>query len=224
MSRPSIIKLDNVTKSFLGKEPIFSDISAQIAQGEFVFLTGVSGAGKSTVFRLILGLERPDAGKILFNHRDVTHLSLNELSDHRGSIGMVFQDYKLLAKRTAEENIEIPLLIKGYSKTARENHIRAVGAKLKIEHLMKQPIMSLSGGEQQLVAIARAAVHSPAAIFADEPTANLDQKTAGRIMSHLLQINKEGTTVIIATHDINLIKAHEKRILLIKNAKLHEVA
>ena len=218
-----LIHLDKITKSFLGKQPIFSGISMEITRGEFVFLTGVSGAGKSTVFRLIMGLETPDEGRIIFNNLDITQLTENEMTIHRRSIGMVFQDYKLLAKRTAAENIEIPLLIKGYTSLVRENKMRSIAAKMGIDYLMKQPVMSLSGGEQQLVAIARAAVHSPIAIFADEPTANLDQKTATRIVDMLTKLNDEGITIVIATHDINLIRAHDRRVLLIKNAKIHEV-
>lgn len=223
MSNKPLIVLDQLTKAFAGKEPIFNNISTQIDRGEFVFLTGVSGAGKSTVFRLLMGLERPDRGRVIFDNQNVAEINQREMNYHRRKIGMVFQDYKLLEKRTAKENIEIPLHILGNSGLVREKKIQAVSEKLKITHLLRQRVMSLSGGEQQLVAIARASVNFPTAIFADEPTANLDQKMANRILKMLTMLNAEGTTVIIATHDINLIKAFKKRVLLIKNAVMHEV-
>jgi len=218
-----LIALQKVKKSFLGKEPIFSDINVEISEGEFVFLTGVSGAGKSTLFRLLLGLEKPDDGSILFNGSEVTSLVGKEMLEHRRSIGMIFQDYKLLEKRTAEDNIAIPLQIKGISRSIKSVEIKNITEKLKIGKILKQQVGSLSGGEQQLVAIARAAVHSPILILADEPTANLDQKMATRIFDMLTLLNEEGMTVIVATHDINLLKAYDKRILLLKKSTLIEV-
>ena len=223
MQKKLLIALQKLKKSFLGKQPVFSDINVEISNGEFVFLTGVSGAGKSTIFRLLLGLEKPDSGSILFNGSEVTTLTGNEMLRHRRSIGMIFQDYKLLEKRTAEDNIAIPLQIKGIRRSAKSAEIKHITQKLKIDNILKQQVGSLSGGEQQLVAIARAAVHSPTLILADEPTANLDQKMATRIFDMLTLLNEEGTTVIVATHDISLLKAYEKRILLLKNSTLIEV-
>ncbi len=219
----SLIRLKKITKSYLKKKPLFTDLDMQVERGEFLFLTGVSGAGKSTVFKLLLGLELPDQGEIFVNGAKINGLSDKEMSHHRLNIGVVFQDYKLLPLKTAEENIAIPLQIQGRSPSYIEKKIKQVAGKIDIESLLDQPIESLSGGEQQLVAIARASIHSPALILADEPTANLDQKMAGRIITTLLELNESGKTVIIATHDINLIKAHNKRILLIKNSGLHEV-
>jgi cell division transport system ATP-binding protein len=219
----SLIQLIDIDKQFLGKEPIFRGLSARIDAGEFVFLTGISGAGKSTLFRLILGLEKPDKGRIRFGDREVTELGASAMNLHRRTIGMVFQDYKLLEKRTAAENIAIPLLIKGDSGAVREKKVRDVAEKLRMAALLKQTVLSLSGGEQQLVAIARAAVHDPVAIFADEPTANLDPKMGNRIFQVLTLLNTEGMTVIVATHDIHLIRAHQRRVLLLKNGVLLEV-
>ncbi|MCP4754081.1 MAG: ATP-binding cassette domain-containing protein [Proteobacteria bacterium] len=223
MPRQPLIKFSQVEKGFLGNEPVFTNISLAVNRGEFLFLTGVSGAGKSTIFKLIMGLEKPDRGRILFNGNEVKKIPKNEMYHHRRTIGMVFQDYKLLEKRTAQENIGIPLQIMGISGMHREKRIKQIAGKLKIEHILKQTVQSLSGGEQQLVAIARAAVHSPLAILADEPTANLDQKMASRIVKMLTLLNADGITVIIATHDVNLIKSQKRRILLLKNSELIEV-
>ncbi|NQU63814.1 MAG: ATP-binding cassette domain-containing protein [SAR324 cluster bacterium] len=220
--KPLII-FQKVKKSFLGKEPIFSDINLKVSKGEFIFLTGVSGSGKSTLFRLLLGLEKPDKGSIIFNGIAVTSLVREKMSQHRRSIGMIFQDFKLLAKRTAEDNIGIPLQINGTSRSEKKARIKDLAHKLRISEILKQPVKNLSGGEQQLVAIARAAVHSPILILADEPTANLDEKMAKHIFSMLTLLNEEGMTVIVATHDINLLKAYKKRILLLKQSALIEV-
>lgn len=213
----------DIRKSFLGKKPIFEELSLEVERGEFVFLTGVSGAGKSTIFKLLIGLEQPDKGTITFNNKRVNGLSHQQMALHRRKIGVVFQDYKLLVNKTAEENIAVPLQIQGMSSGKIEKQVKRVAEKMKIESLLKQQVKSLSGGEQQLVAIARASIHGPKLILADEPTANLDQKMAARIVKMLQNLNEEGITVIIATHDVHLIKSLNKRIMLIKNNHLVQV-
>lgn len=223
MSESILIELKGIQKSYLGREPIFSDINFRINRGEFLFLTGVSGAGKSTIFRMLLGVETPDVGSVIFDKLEVSDIPKDKIHLHRRRIGMVFQDYKLLENKTAEENIVIPLQILSYSSSKKARFIKEISDKLKIDHLLDQPVKSLSGGEQQLVAIARAAVHTPTVILADEPTANLDQKMASRIVKMLELLNSIGITVIIATHDINLIKSHKKRIMLLKKDRMIEV-
>lgn len=223
MSEPALIELEGIQKSYLGREPIFSNINLRINKGEFLFLTGVSGAGKSTIFRMLLGIESPDLGKVVFDQKEVTNIPKDKMYLHRRKIGMVFQDYKLLENKTAEENIAIPLQILRFSASKKDRFIKDIAAKLNIERLLDQPVKSLSGGEQQLIAIGRAAVHTPDVILADEPTANLDQKMATRIIRMLELLNSIGITVIIATHDINLIKSHQKRIILLKKNAMVEV-
>ncbi len=218
-----MIKLENVQKSYLNKRPVFSKISMEIESGEFLFLTGVSGAGKSTIFKLLIGLEKPDTGKIYFQGKEVNQLPKREIPAHRRKIGVVFQDYKLLLNKTVAENIAVPLRIIGSSNHIIEQKIKIIAKRMGIEELLTQQIQSLSGGEQQLVAIARASVHSPQLILADEPTANLDLKMANKIIKMLTLLNNDGTTIIIATHDINLIRSHSRRILLIKKTGLIEV-
>jgi len=223
VSEPALIELEGIQKSYLGREPIFSNINLRINKGEFLFLTGVSGAGKSTIFRMLLGIESPDLGKVVFDQKEVTNIPKDKMYLHRRKIGMVFQDYKLLENKTAEENIAIPLQILRFSASKKDRFIKDIAAKLNIERLLDQPVKSLSGGEQQLIAIGRAAVHTPDVILADEPTANLDQKMATRIIRMLELLNSIGITVIIATHDINLIKSHQKRIILLKKNAMVEV-
>ena len=200
-----------------------SNISCDILPGEFLFLTGVSGAGKSTFLRLIMGLERSDSGHVIYNGTNVNQLEKKKFPNHLRSIGMIFQDYKLLENKTALENIKIPLQIRGISAAKGEKQISRMVDQIGIGHLLKQSIKSLSGGEQQLISVARAAIHDPLVILADEPTANLDQKMAAKILRILKQLNNNGITVIIATHNIHLIKSHNHRTILIKNAGLVEV-
>lgn len=223
MPEENLIQYIDIEKNYLGKKPIFSEINLTINSGEFVFLTGISGAGKSTMFKILLGLEVPSRGRVIFTDYDVHKLPLKKVRFHLRSIGMVYQDYKLLTNKTARENISIPLKIINTPKNEIEKKINELARKLNIENLLNQNIEILSGGEQQLVAIARAAIHSPKLILADEPTANLDQKMALKIFQIFEKLNAEGTTIIIATHDIHLIKSHEKKTVLLKNSGLIEV-
>ncbi len=223
MAGKELIRLKSVTKSYLGKEPIFSDLNLTISKGEFLFLTGISGAGKSTIFKLIVGLEAPDTGSVRFDGVEVNKLSKSQIPIHRRSIGMVFQDYKLLNHRTTENNISIPLKIAGFNRYQQDKKIQRIAKELNLNSILKQKVGSLSGGEQQLVAIARAAIHSPKLVLADEPTANLDHKSAQNILNILSLLNTRGITVIIATHDIQLIKSMNERILLLKKSGMLEV-
>ena len=223
MSKKPFIQFESITKQYLDKKPILSNAGFNIDSGEFLFLTGISGAGKSTVFKMLMGLEKPDQGTVFVNQTDVTKLNPKALTHHLRQVGMVFQDYKLLYNKSVHYNIRLPLQITGASHHATEKKIRNTAVELGLEGLLKQKVESLSGGEQQLVAIARASIHSPPLILADEPTANLDHKMARRIFEVLKQIKDQGKTVIIATHDIQLIKSYEARTLLIKNAEIIEV-
>ncbi len=223
MFKQPLVQFIDVEKSFLGNHPIFSNVNFKINQGEFLFLTGISGAGKSTIFRLILGLETPNKGRVIFNNYNVHQLPKKVSPKHLRSVGMVFQDYKLLAHQSPKKNITIPLQIAGLIGSKAEKKINNIVDAIGIRPLLKRPTKSLSGGEQQLIAIARAAVHSPQLILADEPTANLDPQMGAKIIDILKQLNGMGITVVIATHDIHLIKSHEKRTILIKNSDLIEV-
>lgn len=217
------IQFKGVVKSYLKKEPILAGLNLSIAPGEFLYLTGASGAGKTTLFKLLMGLERPDAGEVYFEDKAVGDLKPKEAPLHRRRFGMIFQDYKLLEKKTARENISLPLLIGGLDLEETDRRIEDIALKIGMKHILDQQVDSLSGGEQQLVAIARASVHNPAVILADEPTANLDQDMAEKIYGILQKLNQGGTTVVLATHNLSLVKTHPLRTLLIRDAKLLEV-
>lgn len=217
------IALRGLTKSYLGMLPVLDDVSFSIDEGEFYYLTGVSGAGKTTVFRLLMLMERPDRGTILFGGEDVTRLSPADQALHRRRIGMVFQDYRLLADESIEENVALPLRVAGYRAGKLRGKIEERLEQVGLADRRKDRVMGLSGGEKQLVSIARALAFDPKVFFADEPTGNLDQSMAIRVMELILELHREGCTVIVATHDLNLIRAFWARTLLIKDRRVHEV-
>ena len=220
MSDQPLVQFVDVEKGFPGRLPLYSNVNFAISRGEFLFLTGVSGAGKSTILRLILGLESPDRGRVLYNGYDVHRLSKKQYPKHLRSIGVVFQDYKLLGNKTAKENIGISLQIKGIDGIRMGKRVEKIAHQIGIENLLGQSISSLSGGEQQLVAIARAAVHRPLLILADEPTANLDRQAAAKIMGILRKLHRENIAVVISTHDFQVIKKHKIRTIVIKDSNL----
>lgn len=220
MSDQPLVQFVDVEKGFPGRLPLYSNVNFAISRGEFLFLTGVSGAGKSTILRLILGLESPDRGRVLYNGYDVHRLPKKQYPKHLRSIGVVFQDYKLLGNKTAKENIGISLQIKGIDGIRMGKRVEKIAHQIGIENLLGQSISSLSGGEQQLVAIARAAVHRPLLILADEPTANLDRQAAAKIMGILRKLHRENIAVVISTHDFQVIKKHKIRTIVIKDSNL----
>jgi len=217
------IQFQQIVKSYQKKQPVFHQANLEVRSGEFLYLTGASGSGKTTLFRLLMGAEAPDSGQVNFAGKNVASLKLRERPYHLRSFGVVFQDYKLLPHKTAKDNISIPLLIKGEPLDEVSQKVDDLAARLGFTHLLSSKVASLSGGEQQLIAIARAYVHNPAVILADEPTANLDNQTAENTLDILRKINQGGTTVVLATHNLDLIKRHPARTLLIRQAKILEV-
>jgi len=215
-----MLEVSHVTKVF-GDTPALSDISFEVKDREFVFLTGPSGAGKTTLLRLILGEITPDAGKIILDGSDVVSLSTKEVPLLRQKIGVIFQDYKLLPERTARENIEVALAILGVPQSEWQDRVDHV---LKLVGLAERPEFfpsQLSGGELQRVSIARALVINPKIILADEPTGNLDWKTGEEIMDLFDRINKEGKTVIVASHHKALIEKMGKRVIELNGGKIN---
>lgn len=216
-------ELENLTKSYLGMLPVLDNVSFKVEEGEFYYLTGVSGAGKTTVFRLLMLMERPDKGRVKFDGEDIMNLNSAEQAKHRRRIGMVFQDYKLLGLESIEENVALPLRVAGFrgaklrEKTLR--HLDQVG----FAERRKEKVMGLSGGEKQLVSIARAMAFGPTVFLADEPTGNLDKSMAFRVMELIRDLHRQGSTVVVATHDLNLIRSFRAKTLLIKDRKVHEV-
>lgn len=220
-----MIKIENLKKSFiLGGEEIkaLNDISLKIDKGEFVSIIGPSGSGKSTFINMLGLLDVPDSGNYFLDNVDTKNLSDNEMARLRNQkIGFVFQNFNLLGKLTAWENVQVPLMYQGKSmkdsKKIAYEYLEKVGLKGRENHLPKQ----LSGGQQQRVAIARALSCKPEIILADEPTGALDSKTGVEIMNLLKELNKNGQTIILITHDNNIAK-QAKRIVRIEDGKLYE--
>ncbi|HYM64865.1 MAG TPA: cell division ATP-binding protein FtsE [Candidatus Sulfotelmatobacter sp.] len=215
-----MIKLNNVTKKFGASTLALSDVSFLIEKGEFVFLVGSTGSGKTTILRLLIRDILPTEGSIIVNDWDIVKLPKEKLSKLRKNIGVVFQDLKLLVDRTVFENVVLPLEVSGLKQEESlkivDEILDQVGLK---EHKNKFPAQ-LSGGELQRVAIARALVLSPEILLADEPTGNLDQETSWEIVKILSDINKKGTTIIMATHNAEIIKSLKKRVLHLEKGKM----
>lgn len=214
------IKFENVSKKF-GSITALSNVDLEIMDGDFVFLTGPSGAGKTTILKLILREYLPDSGRVLFDELDITQVQKREVPFLRQQMGIVFQDFKVLPERTVLENVEIALAV---SNTPKEDWEKRVNHVLKLVGLSKRTRLfpsQLSGGELQRVSLARALVTNPKVILADEPTGNLDWDTAEEIMKLLEKINKEGKTIIMATHHLGLIKHFKHKIISIKDGKIN---
>jgi cell division transport system ATP-binding protein len=215
----ALIEFKKVSKNF-GAIKALTDISFKIDKGEFVFLAGPSGSGKTTILRLLLGEIQPSAGEIFFDEQRVNDVSAKQLPKLRQKIGVVFQDFRLLPERTIRENIEVALAVKRVSEKEWEERVNQV---LKVVGLADRSELfpaQLSGGELQRVSLARALVVNPKVIFADEPTGNLDWETAEGVMQLLLHINKEGKTVIVASHHESIIKELKKRVIRLNKGKL----
>ena len=208
-----MIRFETVTKTYKGEVVALREASAEIQRGEFVFLVGPSGSGKSTFIRLINREEVPDAGKILVAGKDVSSLSSWKVPYLRRNIGYVFQDYKLLPKKTVTEIVAFALEVIGRPSPIIKRQVPAilelVGLSRKADRLPEE----LSGGEQQRVSIARAFVNRPLILLADEPTGNLDPATSVGIMRLLDRINRSGTTVVMATHDRGIVDTMRRRVI-----------
>lgn len=215
-----ITEFQHVTKTFLTGQVALEEVSFTITPGEFVFLVGESGAGKTTLMKLLTGEYLANAGEILWQGKEIKKLRRGELPKLRREIGVVFQDYKLLIDRTVAENVSLALEIIGESKHTTELKVeellRLVGLEGKAGFFPRQ----LSGGEAQRVSIARALATSPKLLFADEPTGNLDHETAESIVKLFRKINTFGTTILMATHNLELVKKYKHRELHLNKGRL----
>lgn len=209
-----MISFKKVCKSYPGSPEILKDIDLEISEGELVFVTGPSGAGKTTLLKLISALEKPSSGSIIFEGQSLSKLKNKDIPILRRRFGMIFQDHKLLYDRNCFENVALPLEINNMSKADTYRRVRA--ALDKVDLLQKEKIMpiTLSGGEQQRLAIARAIVSRPSILIADEPTANLDKEYAEEIMNIFYSFQQVGVTVIISTHEIPVTNINFKRLQL----------
>ncbi len=212
----SMIVFDHVAKRYPGGVQALSDVNFELARGEMAFLTGHSGAGKSTLLRLIALLERPSRGQVLFEGRNIGRLARRHIPKLRRSVGVIFQDHKLLTDRKVLDNVALPLLIAGYPWSEIRRRVRAVLDLVGLLDKENTPIPALSGGEQQRVGIARAMVGKPPVLLADEPTGNLDPELSAELMQLLCTLSELGTTVLIATHDLDLVSRLGRRQLVLK--------
>lgn len=218
--KPRMIQFINVSKEFHNGTVGLKNINLRIEEGEFVFLVGASGAGKSTFTKLLIRELLPTEGNILVNGKSISRLKQRAIPHYRRDIGFIFQNYRLLADRTAYENVAFAVEVLGASHREVQRKVdfalRMVGLEDRKKHFPDE----LSGGEQQRVAIARAIVNNPQIIIADEPTGNLDQETAKGIMDILNDINIKGTTIVMATHDVGIVSRASHRVLELSHGEL----
>lgn len=208
-----MIVFDNVGMRYPNSSNLFSQVNFEIAKGEFVLITGQSGAGKTTLLKLMAGIELPSTGTILINQQNIAQLHPTALPYLRRRFGLVFQDHKLLYDRHAFDNVALPLAIQGITGEEAARRVRAALGKVGLMHKEKAMPITLSGGEQQRLAIARAVVSRPAMLIADEPTAGLDKAAALEIIQLLNAFNDVGVTVVIAMHDVSQISGMSYRTL-----------
>ena len=214
-----MLSIKNLSKTY-GRIVALSDISFDVKDGEFIFITGPTGVGKTTLLKLIIGEIKPDTGQVVLDSKDILKLTANELPYVRQQIGVVFQDFKLLPERSVRENIEIALAVIGLSQEKWPERVKNVLKITSLEDRANLFPSQLSGGETQRVALARALVVDPKVVLADEPTGNLDWDTADRVMDILIKINKEGKTVIVASHHKDIMRKMAKRTIELKKGKI----
>jgi cell division transport system ATP-binding protein len=215
-----MIRFDNVSKRYPGGQEALSAVSFHLTPGSMSFLTGHSGAGKSTLLKLIAAIERASRGQIIVDGRNLGKLPKRQIPFLRRRMGIVFQDHHLLYDRSVFDNVSLPLIIAGYKPRDVGRRVRASLDKVGLLHKEKAMPVTLSGGEQQRIGIARAVVHRPAMLLADEPTGNLDPQLSHEIMQLFVQFNQVGVTVLIATHDIVLVKALRCPVLSLEQGRI----
>ena len=216
----AVLRFDNVSKQYPGGHVALSDVSFDIRPGEMIFVTGHSGAGKSTLLKLIHLTERPTRGTVLFDERNLSKLRGGRVPLHRRDIGMVFQDHRLLLDRSVYENIALPLILRGMRRGEIGKRVRSVLDRLGLAGREKALPTQLSAGEQQRVGIARAIIGEPVLLVADEPTGNLDPTLSAEIMALFSSLPERGTSVLVVSHDLALVKRMKKRTLVLDHGQL----
>ncbi len=208
-----MIQLYHVSKTYLGNVRALSDVSLTINKGEFVFITGASGAGKTTLLRLLFKAEESSSGQIIFDGRNIAKIATSDIPYLRRGIGVVFQDFKLIEDESVFMNVAVTLTVLGIKPFEVKRRVWEILKKLSLYDKVNETVNRLSGGEQQRVAIARALVNNPPLILADEPTGNVDWDLSITIFDLLEELNAEGTTIIVATHDRHIIEHYTKRVI-----------
>ena len=215
-----MITFERVSKRYEGGHDALRDVSFDVGADELVFLTGHSGAGKTSLLRLVMLLERPTRGRVLVNGRDLSRVARRGIPAHRREVGVVFQNHRLLFDRSVFDNVALPLYIAGYDHREVGKRVRAALDKVGLLRQERAMPMTLSGGEQQRVGIARAVVGRPPVLLADEPTGNLDPALSAEIMTLFEDFSRVGVTVLIASHDLALISRLRHRIITLREGRL----
>jgi cell division transport system ATP-binding protein len=216
----SILRFDNVSQQYPGGHVALSDVSFEVQPGEMLFVTGHSGAGKSTLLKLIHLSERPSRGAVLFGTRNLLKVRGRRVPLHRRDVGVVFQDHRLLTDRSVFENVALPLILRGMKRGEIGKRVRSMLDRLGLGPREKALPSQLSAGEQQRVGIARALVAEPMLLVADEPTGNLDPTLSAEILALFAALPEQGTSVLVASHDLGLIKRMRKRVLVLDQGRL----
>lgn len=215
-----MIQLKNVSKKFTNGHVALNDLSLNIENGEFVFLVGTSGAGKSTIIKLMMKELEIDSGLLLIDDKDITKLKRSQIPNLRRNMGVVFQDFRLLQDKTVYENVAFAMEVVEASQKDIRRHVPMMLSMVGLSKKSKQFPHQLSGGEQQRVSIARAMVNSPSILVADEPTGNLDPEMSWEIMKLFNEINQRGTTILMATHDLTIVDRMKKRVVEISGGNI----
>lgn len=220
----SLIQLRQVSKTYSNGSSALTGVSLDVKVGDFLFITGPSGSGKSTLLKLLYGAELPSSGEILVDRQNPARLRGNQLAFLRRRIGVVFQDYKLIPRRTVSENVSFVLWAQGYSRSEIQRRLQPALKMVGLVHKADSFPEELSGGEQQRVSLARAIVGTPPILLADEPTGNLDAENSWQVIKILKKLNQIGITVLVTTHDENLIRLANHPVVQIRNGRLYQVA
>ena len=216
----TVLRFDNVSKQYPGGQAALSEVSFAVNDGEMLFVTGHSGAGKSTLLKLIHLSERPSRGAVLFGERNLHKVSGRGIAMHRREVGVVYQDHRLLVDRTVFENVALPLILRGMRRDEVRKRVRSMLDRLGLGARLEALPTQLSAGEQQRVGIARALVGEPRLLVADEPTGNLDPTLSAEIMALFASLPERGTSVLVASHDLGLVKRMRKRVLVLDHGRL----
>ena len=215
-----VLRFDNVSKHYAGGRQALSEVTFEVDAGEMLFVTGHSGAGKRTLLKLIHLSERASRGAVLFNERNLRNVRGRQVAMHRREVGVVFQDHRLLADRSVADNVGLPLLLRGTARGEIGKRVRVALEKVALADRSDALPTQLSAGEQQRVGIARALVTEPRLLVADEPTGNLDPTLSAEIMALLESLPERGTSVLVASHDLGLVKRMRKRVLVLGDGRL----
>jgi cell division transport system ATP-binding protein len=216
----TVLRFDNVSKQYPGGHVALADVAFAVDAGEMLFITGHSGAGKSTLLKLIHLAERPTRGAVLFGERNLLKVRGRRVALHRREVGVVYQDHRLLTDRSVFDNVALPLILRGMARAEIGKRVRSVLERLGLAERDRALPTQLSAGEQQRVGIARALVGEPRLLVADEPTGNLDPTLSAEIMALFAALPERGTSVMVASHDLALVKRMRKRVLVLDHGAL----